>query len=194
MKELIQKSLGSSKRYKIGKDKIIIYSRNINKYEEYYIKFDNLGFELSRKYTKPIFILIPAYLSFTALELYVLIDEYHKGVRFPQLLFWIGGVILFAIGSVYSFFQKKDIILIHGGIETLQIYGSKPNKKSVDNFIKYLHLKMRLFYKYKYAIIDTTLDEESQFNNYKWLKEVEAITDREYEELLHDYRINKLLN
>jgi len=194
MDELLQKSFGSYKRYKVTKDRVLITTKNINKYEEYYIKLDNLGLDLTRKQTKSILLLIPIYLAFTGLELYVLIDEYQKGVRFPQLLFWIGGVILFGIGAVYSFFQKTDKVFIQGGTRTLELNGANPNKETVDEFIRHLQNAIRQFYKNRYAIIDPNLDEETQILNYKWLKEVDAITEAEFEDLIQDFKIKKLLS
>lgn len=194
MNELLQKSLGSYKRYKITNDRVLITTRNINKYEEYYIKLDNLGFDITRKQTKSILLLVPFYLAFTGLELYVLIDEYQKGVRFPQLLFWIAGVALFSVGAFFSLLQKTDKVFIQGGTKTLELDGAKPNKVKVDEFVRNLHVVIRNHYKLKYAVIDPTLDEETQIHNYKWLKEVEAITDAEYEELLHNFRIKNLLS
>lgn len=193
MVELLQKSFGSYKRYKITKDRLLITTKNINQYEEYYIKLDQLGFDLTRKQTKSILLLIPLYLAFTGLELYVLVDEYQKGVRFPQLLFWIGGVLLFATGAVYSFFQKTDKVFIQGGAKTLELNGSNPNKEKVDQFIENLQTSIKKYYKQKYAIIDPTLGEETQIHNYKWLKEVDAITEIEFEELLQNFKIKNLL-
>ena len=59
MNELLQKSLGSYKHYKITNDRVQITTKNINKYEEYYIKLDNLGFDITRKQTKSILLLVP---------------------------------------------------------------------------------------------------------------------------------------
>ena len=115
MDELLQKSFGSYKHYKITKDRVLIKTKNINKYEEYYIKLDNLGWDITRKQTKSILLLIPLYLAFTGLAFYVLIDEYQKGVRFPQLMFWIGSVLLFATGAVYSFSKKQTRFLSKAG-------------------------------------------------------------------------------
>lgn len=117
MNELLQKSLGSYKRYKITNDRVLITTRNINKYEEYYIKLDNLGFDITRKQTKSILLLVPFYLAFTGLELYVLIDEYQKGVRFPQLLFWIAGVALFSVGAVFSLLKRRTRFLFKAGLK-----------------------------------------------------------------------------
>ena len=62
---------------------------------------------------------------------------------------------------------------------------------TVDEFVRNLHVVIRNHYKSKYAFINSTLDEETQIHSYKWLKEVEAITDAEYEELLQNFRIKK---
>lgn len=194
MDELLQKSFGSYRHYKITKDRVIIKTKNVNKYEEYYVKLDSLGWDVTRKQTKSILLLIPLYLAFTGLELYVLIDEYQKGVRFPQLLFWIVGVLLFATGAVYSFFQKTDKVFIQGGVNILELDGSKPDKETVNEFIEALQTAVKSYYKHKYGVIDPTLTEEVQIHNYKWLKEIEAITEIEYEELLHKLKIKNLLS
>ena len=192
MEELLQKSLGSYKHYRIAKDRVIIKTQNINKYEEYYVKFDNLGLDLTRKQTKSIMLLIPFYVALTGLEIYVLIDEYQKGVRFPKLLFWIGGVALFAAGAVYSFFQKTDKVFIQGGSEVLALDGSKPDSKTVNDFITSLQTTMKSYYRKRYAIINPNLDKESQIFNYQWLKEIEAITEDEYEKLVSDLKTKRL--
>ncbi|UKJ07014.1 hypothetical protein [Solitalea lacus] len=193
MDELLQKSLGSYKHYKILKDRIVVTTKNINKYEEFYIKLDNLGLDLSRRQTRSILILIPFYIGLTVLATYVLFDEYQKGVRFPQLLFWIFGALMFGTGAVYSFFQKTDKVFIQGGAIVLQLNGSNPDRETVDNFINSLQTAIKSYYKTKYALIDPTLNEETQIHNYKWLQEIGAVTNDEFEELLNNLKLKNLL-
>lgn len=194
MTELMQKSFGSYKHYKIKKDRVVITTKNINTYEEFYIKLDKLGLDLTRKQTKSILILIPFYLVFTGLELYVLIDEYKKGAGFLELLFWVVAVLLFGTGAVYSFFQKKDKVFLQGGIRVLELDGANPDRNTVDSFIEHLQNAIRNYYKLKLAVIDAALDEETQIENYRWLKEIDAISNDEYEDLLNSLKIKKLLN
>lgn len=194
MQELIQNSLGSFQQFKIEKDRVIIKKKNINNYEEYYVKFDSLGLDLTRKQTKSVFWLIPFWIIMTGLGVYLIFDEYSKGVRMPELLKWIGIAIFFMSFSILSFFQKVDKVYLQGGSTVLELYGSNPDKQTVDNFIKELHNSIREFYKRKYAILDPTLSEEMQVHNYKWLKEINAINNTEYDELLNNLRIKNLLS
>lgn len=193
MTELKQKHLGSYKHYKIGKDRVFIETKNINKYEEFFVKFENLGLDLTRKKTKSILILIPIYFAITLLQLYVFVDEYQKGDTFPHLLIYIFGIILFGVGTVYSFFQKTDKIYIKGGMNELDLYAENPDKESVTNFIEKLQIAIKDNYKKKYGRIDSNLDEENQIFNFKWLLEMEIISETEFEELVNNLKIKNLL-
>lgn len=193
MIELIQKSFGSSKEFRVAKDRLMVKTKSINKYEEYYVKFDSLGLDLTRKQTKSILLLIPLYIALAALEIYVFIDEYKKGSSTPIQLTVIGaGAVLFVIGAVYSFFQKTDKVFIQGGTKVLELNGSNPSRLEVDNFIKDLQSAIREYYKRKYAVVDPTLEEIIQIQNYKWLRETEIINEAEYEELVNTLKIKNL--
>lgn len=190
--ELIQKSFGSKKEYKILKDKVFIRIENFNKSSEYFIKLDELGFDLVREKTKSIIWLIPLYLVFTGLELYVLADEYQKGVRFPQLLFWILGAIGFGVGAVYSFFQRTETIYLTGGNTVLKLDALNPKQEIVETFIGNLHSTMRAYFKKKYGVINH-LSRDTSIHNFKWLREIEAIDDTEYENLINELNTQSLL-
>lgn len=191
--ELIQKSFGSKKEYRILADRLFITTANFNKSTEYSIKFEELGFDLVREKTKSIIWLIPLYLIFTGLELYVLIDEYNKGVRFPQLLFWIFGFLGFGAGAIYSFFQKTETVYLTGGNTVLKLDALNPKPEIVDAFIKTLHTRIKSYLKHKYGVVDTALSKEASIQNFKWLREISALNEAEYEELVYELNTKNLL-
>ena len=81
-------------------------------------------------------------------------DEYFKGVRFPELLIYIFGFLFFIVLAIFSLLLKKDKVFITGGSNVLMLDGSYPDKESVGNFIFSLQSATRNFYKSKFAIID----------------------------------------
>lgn len=193
MNELKQKSLGCYKWYQIAKDRVIIKTKNFDRYEEYFIRFNELGLDITRKQIKGIYLLIPIFFAFTVLEVYVLIDEYQKGATLSQLLGLLFAVLLFAAFTVYSFFVKTDRVFIQGGLKVFELEGSNPDRQTVDNFIQSLHIAIRRYYKNKYAVIDPILNDEEQIRTYQWPKEIDAVTVDEYAELLHNLKIKNLL-
>lgn len=193
MKELIQKSLGSREEYKILEDRVSIKKSNFNKSSESSVKFEEIGFELFWERTKPVLWLIPINVGFFILELYVLIDEYNKGVRFPKLLFWIFGALLFGTMAVYSFFQRQETVYLTGGSSVLKLNAINPNASVVKEFIDELHHTMRSYYKANYGVIDPDLSKDESIRTFKWLREIKAINQMEYRKLIEELNLHHLL-
>jgi hypothetical protein len=192
MTSLIQKSLGSKEEFCIENDKLIIKSSNLNKSVEYSIRLDQIGFDIEKKRTKSVLLLIPFFIALSALEFYVLIDEYNKGTRFPELLIYIFGSIFFPILAVCSFFQKTETIFLTGGNKIVKLNALKPDKQTVDTFIDELHTSIRLFYKNRYAHVDALLSKETSIGNFRWLREIGAINEFEFEQLIAELNFNNL--
>jgi hypothetical protein len=191
--ELIQKSFLSHKHYTIEKDRIIVNTKNINTYEEYFIKLEEIGLDLNYSRTKGVFWLIPINLAALALGTYILFDEVRNGIKFPEILFWVFSFLLFATMAFFSFFQKSEKVFLVGGSTTLELNAINPNKEEVNTFIKQIHLSIKQHYKSKYGKIDVTLDEATQIHNYKWLKEINAISEEEFESFIESFNIKKLI-
>ena len=86
-------------------------------------------------------------------------------------------ILIFVAFLVYSFFAKTDQVFIQGGSKVLKLNGSNPNRQFVKSFIESLHTAIKAYYKNKYATIAPTLNEAMQVQTYKWLKELDAITE-----------------
>jgi hypothetical protein len=193
MKELIQKSLWSREVYTIEEDRVSVKKTNFNKSSEYSVRFEEIGFDLFWERTKPVLWVIPIHVGFFILELYVLIDEYNKGVRFPKLLFWIFGALLFGTMAVYSFFQRRENVYLTGGSSGLKLNAINPNATLVKEFIDALHKAMRGYYKTTYGVIDPDLSKDESVRTFKWLKEIKAINQTEYKQLLEELNLRNLL-
>lgn len=193
MKELIQKSLGSREEYKILEDRLLIKKTNFNKSSEHSVRFEEIGFDLSWERTRPVLWVIPIHLGFFILELYVLIDEYNKGIRFPNLLFWIFGTLLFGTLAVLSFFQRCETVYLTGGSSILKINAINPNATIVKEFIDELHTTMHSYYKAQYGVIDTDLSKDESIRTFKWLREIKVINQAEYEQLVNELNLRTLL-
>ena len=193
MSLLIQKHLGSLSSYRIEKDRVAIIKKTFTKQEEFSVKFENLGFEINRKKTSLVLWFIPLHLVFAALNVYVAINEYNLGAG-PKTFVYVAGALLFTGIAIYSFFEKNDKVYMAGGGQNLDLDASIPSRETVDSFITDLHQAMRLYYKEKFGDINPILDKDQQVHKFKWLVEINAISNTEYELLVEKLRIQDLLN
>ena len=95
------------------------------------------------------------------------------------------------IAAYYN--RNKNVIYLTGGQKVLELLAEKPDNKTVTSFIEQIHQSMRKFYKTKYSSFDLDTPYEIKLNQLKWLKEIRALTDKEYTELLDNTKTENII-
>lgn len=193
MSELKIKFIGTENNYSILSNKVKISERTWDKSIEYFISFDNLGFDIIKEKTKSLIWVSIIHFSFMCLNIYVLVDEAMKGAKSLQIDGWLFSIILFASLFIYSLIQKTEKVYLTGGNSVIILNASNPNSKNVYSFINELHLAMRNHFKSKFGNLDLPIDNEKAMSNFLWLKEINAINENEYQELIHKIGLKNLL-
>ena len=113
---------------------------------------------------------------------------------FKQQVFWLVALIFFSIMTIAAYYNRnKNVIYLTGGQKVLELLAEKPDNKTVISFIEKIHQSMREFYKTKYSSFDLDTPYEIKLNQLKWLKEIRALTDKEYNELLDNTKTENII-
>ena len=181
---LIQKSWTSKKEISIEADHIAIHTKTIKDEIEYTIKLGELGFETIKRTDKTANLSCYTFLVFTVLDIYLIVTTWYNKGSLAELILWLFGFIFFGVLSFYSFTQRnKEVIYLGGGQKILELLAAKPDKQTVLLFIDDIHAAIRTYYKTKYTRFDSSIPYDVKISTLKWLKEMQAITDDEFEEL-----------
>jgi len=194
MSTLIQKSLIASKKITIEADGIHVWSKDQKEELDYKIKFFELGFDIVKKTDKSNNIPFYFFLLFDVMMLGLLINSFFETDKPFEWLFWVFGLLFFVAITVWSFLKMNvETIFLTGGKKTLQLIGDKPNKQAVDDFIGDIHQAIRHYYKDTYTQFDDDVPYVVKVNQLKWLKEMKAITETEFEELSHSDHVQHVI-
>ena len=71
----------------------------------------------------------------------------------------------------------------------LYLFKKKPNKNTVNEFISTLFYERDHYLQEKYMSFDPNLSYETQFNDLKWLLNVEAISKKEFDKYYSDLKL-----
>jgi hypothetical protein len=186
MAQLIQKTWSTRKEIVIENEGLLVKTKNIREDIEYKIKLEELGFDIVKKRVKTANVPFYCFLIFDLLYIGLLIDSVINKEPLSHQLFWMGALLFFSFMAGAAFYNRnKDVIYLTGGPKVLELLAKKPDATSVASFIDAIHAAMRQHYKNKYATFDLDTPYELRLNQLKWLKEIKAITDMEYNELLN---------
>ncbi|MFN8346885.1 MAG: hypothetical protein U0X91_17925 [Spirosomataceae bacterium] len=194
MEELIQKTFSDKKYFRILDDKIFVKSSSFTEKLEYSIKFEDLGFDIFRKEDKNKKIVFYFFLILDIMYIILLITGLIDGDSLNMIGFWIAALCFFLPLTVISFLNgNKSLVYLTGGTKVLEMMNNRPNESIVNDFIGQIHKRMRIYFKGKYGYIEPSLPKEYLRNQFKWLKEIEAISEGEYNELIKHLEIQSLL-
>lgn len=87
---------------------------------------------------------------------------------------------------------RNELILTGGSAQIMFLLDS-PSQEEMDNFIAEIIKRSRKILLEKYGKVDADLPEETQFNNFYWLKNRGIISEEEYKELKQEYRESRLI-
>ncbi|RYE16791.1 MAG: hypothetical protein EOP42_33345, partial [Sphingobacteriaceae bacterium] len=173
---------------------LLVKTKNANEELEYQIKFEELGFDLIKKRVKTANIPFFALLLFDALYIGLLISAVIGHDPFRQQLYWLGSLLLFSILTIITYQNRnKDVVYLTGGQKVLELLLEKPDSKTVNEFIDSIHYAMRQHYKNKFLSFDSDTSFELRVNQLKWLKEIKALTEEEYKELLNATKTDNVI-
>jgi hypothetical protein len=186
MVPLIQKTWTTRKEIVIADESLLIKTKNIREDIEYKIKLEELGFDIVKKRVKTANVPFYCFLIFNLLYIGLLIDSVINKEPLSHQLFWMGALLFFSLMAGAAFYNRnKDVVYLTGGPKALELLAAKPDALTVTAFIEAIHQAMRQHYKNKYSNFDIDTPYEVRVSQLKWLKEIKAITDTEYSEMLN---------
>jgi len=192
MKELIQKKTFASKHYKILKGKLQVNIKSTKEQNEWTCSLEELG--LKKLYKKqPRFLLNLAVVVCFAIALAAAITYFFFPEQIDAGGFYINTVLWGFLGLFFMLVPVKNEVYLYGGSQDLAFYRNIPNEESVDQFLDELIQATKEYLREKYTKIDKDLAEDIQIENFKWLKDIEVITEQEYQELKEELTRQKLL-
>lgn len=190
--ELYQKTLTDKRHFKILEDRIFIKTSSFKENLEYYIKFDELGFDVFRKKEKGTKTAFFFFLAFDAMYIALLINSI--STKDKMIWFWIASLLFFIPMTILSYMNRyKNLVYLTGGNKVLEMMNDKPDETTVKDFVGKIHDAMRMYYKNKYALIDVSIPKEYSISQFKWLTEIKAITESEYKQLIENLETQHLL-
>jgi len=194
MIQIIQKTLTTRKEVFIESDCLLIRTKNIKEDLEYKIKFEELGFDTVKKRVKTANIPFYAFLLFDILYIGIIISSVKNHEPFKEQLFWLFALILFSVMTIAAYYNRnKNVIYLTGGQKVLELLASKPDVDTVTKFVDKIHLTMRQYLKNKFSKFDPDMPYDLRINQLKWLKEINAITDEEYKELMTNTKTDNII-
>lgn len=174
MKTLIQKKNFVTRELRISDAKLFCKVSKFGNTNEIDMPFENIdGEKVSFKSSNNVLLLVSM-----GLNLMSIINLFLDFGKWISLLGFVIATILFVIYwlSIGDFWQVK---LMDGN--SILILKDVPDAKTVDNFIDEIIKARNVYLRENFATIDENLDYESQLNNFKWLKAINAITKEEFE-------------
>lgn len=190
--ELTQKGYFEKRCFEILDDKVIVKRFTYKENLEYYIRFEELGFDVFRKTEKVSNIALFFLGLLDCMYVYLLIDSIIKWDK--MIIFWSLVLVGFLIITVIYYVNRhKSFVFLVGGNKTLELFNDKPTSNTVNEFITSIHDRMRAYYKNKYAVIDLSVPKEYSISQFKWLKDIKAINESEYKQLIEILETQHLL-
>ncbi len=193
MTQLIQKKFTNRKEISIQSNDLLIRDKSFNDDTEYKIKFDELGFDIVRKRISAngmtLFFSLFALLMFAG----IINGMFDDTTPIHQIIGFASICLIFSLLALVAYTGNKAVIYLTGGQKSLELYANKPNEDTVNSFIESVHIAMRKYYKEKYSTFDANIPYEYRVNQLKWLKEISALTEEEYAELLNKSKTDKII-
>jgi len=191
---LTQKTWTNEKVISIETDGLLVKTKSLREDLEYRIKFDELGFDQIRKRIKSANIPFYFLLLFDIMYVVLLVISVMDKEPIVNQLFWVGALVFFVIMTVAAFYNlNTDMIYLSGGTKALELMGTRPSNDQVTDFIDQIHKAMRLHYRNKYTVFDPGTTIEMRAMNLKWLRDIQAISEAEYQELLQSFNRDNII-
>ncbi len=150
------------------------------KRKEVDIPFENLnGEKVSHKSTNHFLLIIASGIYFIAFVIQINLYRGDTGEKFAGL--WGAGIA--TVFLIIYFLSKQKFWKIQLANDSyIYIHKNIPNKSATNQFLSELMKSRNEFLKENYAIVDENSSYESQLNNFKWLKSINAISKEEFDQ------------
>ncbi|PQJ76029.1 hypothetical protein [Polaribacter gangjinensis] len=180
MRELIQNKNFVKRELRITDSKLFYTISKFGNGNEIDIPFENLnGEKVSQKSTNNILLMAAGVFFLIAIATQISLFRGGTGEKFAGLI-WAGIGVAFLV--IY-YLSKQDFWKIRLTNDSyIYIHKNIPSKTATDQFLSELMKSRNEFLKENYAIVDENLSYESQLNNFKWLKSIDAISKDEFEQ------------
>lgn len=185
-KIIIQNRFFTTFEYSILDNKLNCKERSFGNEKEVNIIFENISSTKKTQKNSSILIIIGAFVSSLITISAIFLAESLRNALWGGFFWAFITVALF----VYYFVSKTNlwvISLYDGGV--IYFHKGIPNEIEVSNFIDELFNSRNNYLKERYSNIDRNLNYDDQFSKIEWLKNIEAISNNEYSELLEKLRL-----
>jgi hypothetical protein len=190
-----QKRLFDRKEITIMEDHLVVRSKSVKEELRYKLKFEDLGFETISRKTRPSGLIFGLVLLLDAGVLTGLWNAFSgAGDAQDRPVAVISFLILAAITIFMIWHRRKSFIYLTGGNKTVGLFANIPNSLSVEHFISEIHQAMRDHIRSKYLPFRETLSVEGKLEILEWLKKEKIIPEKEYEDLLIDIKLERLIS
>lgn len=180
MKELRQRKNFVKREFRLTESKLFYNVTKFGNGNEVDIPFENInGDKVSFKSINHTLLIIAGIIYLIAIAIQV---SAYRGGNTEDFagLFW---AIVATVFLVLYFLSKQNFWKIRLNNDSyLYIHKNIPNKSTADKFIENLMKSRNGYLKENYAIVDENLSYESQLNNFKWLKSINAISKEEFDQ------------
>lgn len=179
MKELKQSKNFVIRELRLSESKLFYNVSKFGNGNEVDIPFENInGDKVSYKTTNHTLLIIAGIIYIIAISIQVSLFNGGDGENIAGL-FWAGIATIFLI---LYFLSRQNFWKIRLANDNyLYIHKNIPSKSETDRFLDELMKSRNEFLKENYAVVDENLSYESQLNNFKWLKSINAITKEEFD-------------
>ncbi len=178
MKELKQTKNFVKRELKITDSKLFYNVTKFGNGNEVDIPYENLnGEKVSHKSINHVLLIVSIVLYLIAIAVQI---SWFRGANTEKFagLFW--GIIATVVLSLYWFSRQIFWKIKLSNDNYIYIHKNIPSKSATDHFLAELMKSRNDFLKENYAIVDENLSYESQLNNFKWLKSMNAISKEEF--------------
>ncbi len=96
----------------------------------------------------------------------------------------------YLLAAIILFYPYQDDVQIVGGEQVITLFRKSPTEREVSDFVAYLQ-GLVLNYR-KEILINNNLDEDVFMSNISWMLNMNYLTPEEYDQVKHEYDIQKL--
>ena len=180
MDAIKQKKNFTNRELKIKENKVFYKFGKFGNENEMVIPFENISGEKVSNETGRTGLLIGGIITIVISIGLIVLRFFEEDIEKYAELFWL--IIGFVLLSIYYITKEKFWKIKLRNDDYIYLHKSIPNQKSVDDFISVMIEKRDKYLVANYGQINKNLDYENQYQNWKWLLNINAINKKEFEQ------------
>ena len=191
VKEFRQKKGNKYRNFILYQDRISVDTKTSKESSRYNVKLSDVGTDLHyhAAHTSKLPIAIFCGIILSLIATILIMDEKHKDTVVAVFM----SFILIIVAIIAYLREIIDDVYLVGGSKNLLFYRNVPDEQSVIEFIDEIKRTQKQLFKARYITYTSHTSTEEYEARLQWLKSIDAISDDEYSELLHDFEISKLI-